>query len=38
MIGAQIHDDDFVTHEQVYDLGEQVGLYNKDVRDKLLGL
>jgi signal transduction histidine kinase len=33
-----IHDDDFVTHEQVYDLGEQAGLYNKDVRDKLLGL
>lgn len=33
-----IHDDDFVTHEQGYDLGEQVGLYNKDVRDELLGL
>jgi len=33
-----IHEDDFVTHEQVYDLDEKAGLYNQDVRDKLLGL
>lgn len=33
-----VHDEDFVTHEQVYNLGEQAGLYNRDVRDKLLGL
>ncbi|MFB6197368.1 MAG: hypothetical protein ABEI52_03730, partial [Halobacteriaceae archaeon] len=33
-----LHDDDYVSHEQVYDLGEQAGLYNQDIRDKLLGL
>lgn len=33
-----IHDDDYVTHETVYKLGEQAGLYNNDVRDKLLRL
>jgi len=35
---GMIHDDDFVTHEQVYDLGEQAGLYNQNLRDKLLDL
>lgn len=33
-----LHDDDFVTHEHVYDLGEQAGLYDADFRDKLRDL
>lgn len=35
---ALLHDDDYVTTEQVYDRGEQAGLYDHDVRDKLLDL
>lgn len=33
-----LHDDEFVSHETVYERGEQAGLYTGDVRDKLLGL
>jgi hypothetical protein len=33
-----LHEDEFVSHEHVYDRGEQAGLYSADVRDKLLGL
>jgi hypothetical protein len=33
-----LNEDDFVTHEHVYDLGVQAGLYDDDVRDKLLAL
>lgn len=33
-----LDDDDFVIHEHVYDLGVQAGLYDDDVRDKLLAL
>lgn len=29
---------DFVSHEHVYELGEQAGLYDADFRDKLLDL
>lgn len=33
-----LHEEDYVSHEQVYTLGTQAGLYTQDIRDKLLGL
>jgi hypothetical protein len=33
-----LHEEDFVTHENVYRMAESVGLYNQNFRDKLLGL
>lgn len=33
-----LDDGEFVSHERVYDRGEQAGLYDADIRDKLLDL
>lgn len=33
-----IHDDEFVDHEKVYELGDNAGLYGPNFRDKLIQL
>ncbi|MDZ7849420.1 MAG: hypothetical protein U5K70_00920 [Halodesulfurarchaeum sp.] len=33
-----LHEGEFVSHERVYERAEQAGLYDAEVRDKLLGL